>query len=84
MLAETHENDFQALTLEIERDAFRNAGLRISSIDQIETKPIDWLAPDILPKGQLSLLTGDTCSGKTVLACDLIAKVTSGVQVVAI
>lgn len=46
--------------------------------DSIEPKPVEWLWPGRIPLGKLTLLTGDPGLGKTFLACDLAARISTG------
>ena len=42
------------------------------------SKPVDWFWPRWLPKGALVILDGDPGQGKSTLACDLAACITTG------
>lgn len=53
---------------------------RLVSMDEIEEVEIDWLIPEYIPKGQITLLAGDGGSGKTSAVCQIAASVSSGKQ----
>ena len=44
----------------------------------IKPKALEWLWPDKIPVGKITLLTGKPDCGKTLVLCDLIAHVTTG------
>ena len=44
---------------------------------EIETRPAGWLWPGWIPRGSLTLLVGDPGIGKSLLAADIAARVTS-------
>jgi hypothetical protein len=46
--------------------------------DAVESRPIDWLWPDWLARGVLAVLDGDPGLGKSSVALDLVARVTTG------
>ncbi len=41
-------------------------------------RKIEWLWPDIIPLGKLTLFAGASCQGKTMVAMDIIGRVTCG------
>lgn len=47
-------------------------------MDQIESKKVEWLWPDRIPKGKITILDGDPGLGKSVITADLAARVTQG------
>ena len=46
--------------------------------DQIVAQPVSWLWPDCLPLGKLLILDGDPDLGKSLLALDLCARLSTG------
>jgi hypothetical protein len=52
--------------------------LVITRLADVETKPVEWLWPGYIPAGMLCLLDGDPGVGKSTLADDLAARVSSG------
>jgi putative DNA primase/helicase len=46
--------------------------------DQVVTKPLEWLWPDLIPLGKLTLFAGRPKAGKSVLLCDIAARVSRG------
>lgn len=51
------------------------------SMDSIEEREAEWLVPQYIPKGQITILAGDGGSGKTITWCGLAAAVSSGNKV---
>jgi hypothetical protein len=47
--------------------------------DQVEEKPVEWLWHGRIPLGKLTLLAGENDLGKTLVLCDLAARITQGV-----
>src|SRR5207245_9472409 len=47
-------------------------------LSQVETRPVHWLWDKHLPLGKITLLDGDPGMGKSLLALDLAARVSSG------
>ena len=47
-------------------------------LSDVEAKPARWLWPGYLPLGKLTLLDGDPDKGKSMLALDIAARVTTG------
>src|SRR6516162_10049400 len=45
---------------------------------QLAPRPLSWLWPSVLPRGKLVLLQGDPGLGKSLLALDLCARLTTG------
>ncbi|KAI4442159.1 AAA family ATPase [Schaedlerella arabinosiphila] len=54
---------------------------KLLSMDDVQEKEAEWLVPQYIPKGQVTLLAGDGGSGKTITWCDIAAKVSSGSKV---
>jgi hypothetical protein len=51
---------------------------QLESLDRTSLKPLRWLWPERFPLGKIALLTGDAGLGKSLVACDLIARATTG------
>ena len=47
-------------------------------LDGVETEPVEWLWPDRVPMGRLTLMAGDPGIGKSLVALDIAARVTAG------
>src|SRR5687767_1579277 len=54
------------------------SGLTVRRVSEMTAKPVEWLWPGFLPAGMLAVLDGDPGTGKSVLTCDLAARVTTG------
>ena len=52
--------------------------LVFSSLDKFTPEPIDWLWERYIPAGAVTVLEGDPGVGKTLLLCDLAARVSRG------
>lgn len=64
---------------EIEQSKLRKqASSDAAPVQHCVARKVDWLWPGRLPLGKLSLLTGDASEGKSLIACDLVARVTNG------
>lgn len=50
----------------------------VKRLQEIEEKDAEWLIPNYIPKGSISLLAGDGGTGKTYLWCNIAASVTNG------
>lgn len=50
----------------------------IKYADQVVARPLRWLWPEILPSGKLALLDGDPDMGKSLIALDLCARLSTG------
>jgi AAA domain len=46
--------------------------------DRVAVEPVSWLWPDIIPAGKLVILDGDPDVGKSLIALDLCARLTTG------
>ncbi len=53
-------------------------GLDVVNASTIQPEHVSWLWDGRLPRGKLSIICGDPKSGKSVLACDLTARITTG------
>lgn len=51
------------------------------SLSEVEEKEAEWLVPQYIPKGQITVLAGDGGSGKTTVWCGQAAAVSSGSRV---
>lgn len=47
-------------------------------VGDIDDEEVDWLIPNYIPAGQITLLVGDGGQGKTSIWCNLVAGITSG------
>jgi hypothetical protein len=47
-------------------------------LDTVKAEPVTWLWPGRLPKGKITLLSGDPGTGKSFLALDIAARITTG------
>lgn len=56
------------------------SGLHVESADKIAPKAVEWLWPSRIPMGKLTVIAGDPKVGKSVLAVDLTARVSSGAR----
>jgi putative DNA primase/helicase len=54
------------------------SSILISRGTDIQAKPIDWLWPEYLPKGMLTILAGEGGTGKSTIAFNLAATITTG------
>lgn len=54
------------------------AGIKLNSLEEAEEKPVDWLIPEFIPRGSITLLAGDGGSGKTTCWCALAAAISRG------
>lgn len=52
--------------------------IRALSMSEVEEEPVEWLIPNYIPSGQISLLVGDGGQGKTSIWCNLVAGITTG------
>lgn len=55
-----------------------NLSCDLISLDQVEETEAEWLIPEYIPKGQITLLGGDGGSGKTSIWCQIVASISSG------
>lgn len=56
--------------------------IRALSMSEVEEEPVEWLIPNYIPSGQISLLVGDGGQGKTSIWCNLVAGITTGKKTV--
>lgn len=54
--------------------------LTLVSMSQIEEKTPEWLIPDYMPRGQITILAGDGGAGKTTIWCAIAGAVSSGTK----
>jgi len=54
------------------------SSILISRGVDIQARPIDWLWPEYLPKGMLTILAGEGGTGKSTIAFNLAATITTG------
>lgn len=54
------------------------SSLRVRCVADVTSRPVEWLWPDLMPLGKLTLLCGDPGLGKSFVTCDLAARVSSG------
>lgn len=59
-------------------DGGNTHGAVVLSMREIESKPIDWLWPNWLPRGMLTLLGGYAGDGKSTLTMSLVATLSNG------
>src|ERR1700693_2570425 len=52
--------------------------LETKTLDEVKSKRLEWLWPERIPSGKITLISGNADSGKTTLLCDLIARFTTG------
>jgi hypothetical protein len=83
--AEPEENPFDLVSCwwkddtEKERAKHRKrAQPVIARLHDATSQPLEWLWTERMPLGKISLLTGDAGEGKSLIAGDLIARVTTG------
>ena len=53
--------------------------LKIISLNDIESKEVEWLWKPYIPLGKLTIIEGDPGSGKTMLALQLASQLSNGV-----
>lgn len=51
---------------------------RLTCLRDVRAEPIQWLWPGRIPRGKLTMLAGDPCLGKSIVTCDLAARVSRG------
>lgn len=65
-----------AKTYKPERKRSRTA--QLVNMSRVEAKSVDWLWPNRIPRGMLTLIGGDPGLGKSMLTIDLAARVSTG------
>lgn len=50
----------------------------LTNLQTVQEEAIDWLIPNYIPRGQITLLVGDGGTGKTTLWCEILASITTG------
>ena len=70
----------EALLLGSKYNADHDDGCRFlfTTLDRVAPQPVDWLWESYIPAGAVTLLDGDPGVGKTLLLCDLAARVSRG------
>jgi Bifunctional DNA primase/polymerase, N-terminal/AAA domain len=66
------------LDLAGQKTATKEPGLQVTWATEIDVKPLDWLWPNYIPLGALGILAGAPKVGKSAVAVDLAARVTTG------
>lgn len=56
-------------------------GSLLIPLSRVEEKEADWLVPQYIPRGQITVLAGDGGSGKTTIWCGIAAAVSNGGKV---
>jgi archaellum biogenesis ATPase FlaH len=51
---------------------------KLISLDEVEAEELEWLLPNLIPLGGLTILDGDKAEGKSTLLYDFSARITSG------
>jgi hypothetical protein len=69
----------------LSRNPFRNGPLKksynslgISTVENVKPKSIEWLWEGMIPKGKLTMFTGESGIGKTQILCSIAATITRG------
>src|SRR5690349_12561600 len=52
--------------------------MQLSSVGDLELRPVSWLWPGRLPLGKLAILDGDPGLGKSLVTLDLCARLSTG------
>ena len=52
--------------------------LKIISMDEVQSKQVNWLWYPYIPYGKITIIQGDTGEGKTTLALRLAARLSQG------
>ena len=50
----------------------------LTNLQTVQEEVVDWLIPNYIPRGQITLLVGDGGTGKTTLWCEIMASITTG------
>ena len=58
--------------------AGENPPYRLTTLSTVEPEKVEWLWPGHLPKGKCVGLVGDPSQGKSTVACDIAAHITTG------
>src|SRR5262245_60333810 len=59
------------------RSVMAVAEARVTCLNDLVPRPVDWLWPHILPAGKLTLIDGDPSQGKSLMTLDLAARLTT-------
>jgi hypothetical protein len=72
--------DQEAMLLGMKYDADHDDGCRLlfTTLDKFVPEGVDWVWENYVPAGAVTILEGDSGVGKTLLLCDLAARVTRG------
>jgi KaiC/GvpD/RAD55 family RecA-like ATPase len=60
------------------RATFEDADPNLVWLNTVQAEPVTWLWPGRLPRGKITLLSGDPGTGKSFLSLDLAARITTG------
>ncbi len=63
---------------EIRRFAALSEGLNTRRLSEVEDRETDWLWDQRMPLGNLTIISGDPCIGKTWVTLDIMARITTG------
>jgi putative DNA primase/helicase len=74
---EQQERSFMAIVAEAAAVVTRST-LGGVSLDEIKDRPVKWLWPGYIPRGKFTLLEGEPDRGKSLLVCDLTARIVQG------
>lgn len=55
-----------------------SSGLRLTKASSVRTKAVEWVWTDRIPRGKLTILSGDPDLAKTLVAMDIVARYTRG------
>jgi putative DNA primase/helicase len=58
--------------------ASSNTGLQFAHLNEVEARHVEWLWPNRLARGKLTLLAGDPGIGKSQISCDAGARTSTG------
>lgn len=56
----------------------KKLSLEVTPMSDVEEKETQWLIRDFIPKGTLTIISGDGGAGKTSVWCDIVASISSG------
>ena len=58
------------------------AELKIISMDEVQSKEVNWLWYPYIPYGKITIIQGDPGEGKTTLVLQIIARLTKGESII--